>query len=186
MKTLVSSELRALDRVAFQMYADILTYLEEHGRKMYGMSQTDKYRLLRLRTWMERYSVSLDFILDTLLPYYQKRFRTANHKKGLGVKITTLTGKKSEQMLADAVLEAFPNGENVTIAKHDKIADIIAERKGETDEFVPRAMKLLDFKTPEAYSRYYQKKITRQSQEFQKESERKENKLRRYRGSPWP
>lgn len=184
-KLLVRTELRELDRIAFRMYADVVRYLEAHGRKMYGLSLTDKYRLLKFRNWMERYKISLEFILDTLLPYYQRRFKTENHKKGLGVKVTTLTGKKSEQIISDKVFEQFPNGENISLARHDRITEIIARRTGEDDEFSPKIKTLLDFKSPEAYTRYYDKKTRRQSSEYLKETDRKENKLRRYRGSPW-
>lgn len=80
----------------------------------FAPTERDAFRLLNWKVWTLRYHVSLPFILNTLLPVFQ-RFRKKQsfaRKKTLGVTVAALTGPRAQQILEQAVLREFPNGEN--------------------------------------------------------------------------
>lgn len=76
----------------------------------------DRYRLLNLAVWQERYRVSLRFLLQTLFAYY-KQIRRRSRTPGLRITVAALTGIRSRQIIEEAVLATYPSGENFSMAR---------------------------------------------------------------------
>ena len=74
----------------------------------------DRKRLLNLLVWSRRYNVTVEFILDALLGYF-KNFRKPS--SGIGVSVVSLTGVRARQIVEEAVVKAYPAGENETAAR---------------------------------------------------------------------
>ena len=74
----------------------------------------DRKRLLNMLVWSRRYNVTVEFILDALLGYF-KNFRKPS--SGLGVSVVSLTGVRARQIVEEAVVKAYPAGENETAAR---------------------------------------------------------------------
>lgn len=74
----------------------------------------DRKRLLNLLVWSRRYNVTVEFILGALLNYF-KNFRKPS--SGLGLAVVSLTGIRARQIVEEAVVNAYPAGENETAAR---------------------------------------------------------------------
>ncbi len=155
----------------------------------YGLSINESRRLLKLKVWSERYSVSLDYILGRMLPFWesfiQRKTRRAK-SRGLGVRIATLTGKKSEQMLQLFIQQDFPAETHILLARQNKQQAILS-RMDKPEDGIPTSSDfsktMFDFPYPGSYLQYYRrrmkkqaKRIERITQEFQKYP---------YRGNPF-
>src|SRR6266700_4834685 len=70
-------------------------------------SLEDQLRLLTLTGWEQKYKVSIKWMLQQLVPFWKKRFARYQKGQGLGFRIATLVGKKSEQMLQQRIGEQF-------------------------------------------------------------------------------
>lgn len=92
-------------------------WLMAHGegkRKSYfnvKISHIDETRLLVLRTWALRYRVTVEEILDLLVPTMRKQ-RTLKKTAFLGFQIATLTGQWGETLLQEKLKKRYPNGQN--------------------------------------------------------------------------
>jgi hypothetical protein len=91
------------------------------------LPEEQRYRLLVLRTWVLRYRVSLDFILETLLSYYQRVIRRYGSSHGIGLSLPTLCGHRSQEILEVAILAAFPNNENEDQWRAEKRHQLLSE-----------------------------------------------------------
>jgi len=112
----VSQELVELERQSLKNLQQVETLmLSSYGRRLPAVSQLDRYRLLMLRIWSEKYKVSLRFILGTLLPFYWSKVSSkhANSKWGFGIRLATLLSGLSEQILSDAVKRTYPDKGNI-------------------------------------------------------------------------
>lgn len=121
------------------------------------------------------------------MPYYAEKFkRFANRKDGLGCKLATLLGKKSEVMLKDAIVREFPNDEHLTLWNQEQQESIMAAEEDEdADEFTSKPKTLLQFDTPEQYVKYYRRRVTSKRRDLQKLWEDPKRKLRQWRGNPF-
>ena len=74
-------------------------------------------QFLNWKVWSLRYCVSLEFILDVLLSYYRAQRKVRDNEKALhlGIPVSVLTGVRSRIIIEEAVVKAFPNGENYKI-----------------------------------------------------------------------
>lgn len=144
------------------------------------LTEKDQYRLLILRVWEDKYKIDLRYILQTLVPFWEGFIQRRSKKmksRGLNVKVSTLTGKKSEQILVDSISKSFPNRENFSlwIAYH-KERIIQNHLKQET-----RSQK--EFSTPGSYLRYYRKQLKTESK--LREQITADMKSRNYRNNPF-
>jgi hypothetical protein len=155
-------------------------------KKLWKVSELDSARLTKLLVWSERYGVSLEYILETLLGYYYSSLPRANRdraKQGrsLGVRIATLVGNASHSVLLDHLQADFPDGNNLAAFKEEekeRIADIL------DPDYVPRrARGILQFKTVSSYVNAY----TRLMELRRKGVSRIDKKMGKiaWRGNPW-
>jgi hypothetical protein len=76
--------------------------------------------LLTLKVWTIRYCVTLDFLLDVLtLRFKNKRRYDPNNDRTLtlGLPAPLLVGTDARQCVEEAIVKAFPNGENYKMAR---------------------------------------------------------------------
>lgn len=162
------------------------------GRKVrLFLQEGDMYRLLKLRSWSEMYSVDLKYILQKLLPFWEQFLRKKTKRiksEGLGIRVGTLTGKKSEEMLVNFIHEDFPSGQNELFkraSRQEKIIGKVFDRKNKdavkTEGDISRG--LFDFPDPKGYLQYYKRKM-RKEQEIREEVVDEMSK-RPFRGNPF-
>ena len=183
-------ERRALRRRLSIVVEELATTLEEDfdGRQLGRMTDNDRQRLYQLWIWKEKYKVSIRWILNLLLPIYHKRFaRYTMNRRGLGVRIPTLVGRKSGQIVKENVGKEFPDEENFTQALQEQQEKIIERRLGsESDDgVVVRKKTFFDFPTPEAYARYYSRKMKNRRKELAHVIAQAQKTKKPYRGNPW-
>ena len=118
LKQLAGHELADLDMHCATVQAElerIVGDMRDESFSFYKLPDNERYRLLRLRVWAECYQVDMDYIIRKLLPFWAnwipKHSKTLRGQ-GLGVRISTLTGKKSEQLLQDFIKQDFPSNQN--------------------------------------------------------------------------
>jgi hypothetical protein len=161
----IEQELKQLNKTALRYAKRVEDYLQVYQGKnvrnvMLYLSEGDQLRLLTLRAWEMKYKVSLKFILSTLLPFWQSFLKNKTKKisRGLGVRISTLTGKKSEQILRDAISRTYPDNENVLVWMAERREEII-QCELERMHTGIRIKSLLKFSSPQKYFRHYQNRI---------------------------
>lgn len=172
LKNLTKRELADLEMLCLTVQDEVeraVSKLRDENFRFYSLPKNELYRLLRLRVWETRYQVDLFYIIAKLLPFWEKwipKRSKSLRTKGLGVRIATLTGKKSEQMLQAAIEQDFPSGQNITLRRNWK-QTVLLEK--EMEEGVEDGIKvksedknLFDFRRPAGYLQYYQRKIKRQ------------------------
>jgi hypothetical protein len=148
---------------------------KDFGVAYWKLKPEDELRCLRLEQWEEKYRVSLRFILRTIVPIWKQKF--ARYSGGrFGVKIPTLVGQKSEEILRQKVLELFPNGENIQQWKaQEQQRQWMKYREGiKTKE---------NWEMPGQAVLEYQRRMERE-REARKEFATKAH-IRPYRGNPW-
>ena len=119
------------------------------------LSDEQMFQLLNWKTWSLRYEVSVDFILTTLLDYYQKiRQLRRHHAVTLGVGVAQLTGPRAQEIIEQQAAASFPDGENHAAARGELRSRMLGVR---LEEF-PIGLTLA-----ESLERYRQK-IERQQQ----------------------
>lgn len=161
------------------------------GRRLYvsSMPKETRYRLYQFWIWKQRYKVSIRWMLNVLLPVYHKRMQKIVPGKGsnsLGVRIPTLTGKKSGEIIEMAVDNFFPSGGNYTEELQERRRQLVADRtEGDDEDFVVRRKELQDFPTPEAYAKYYARRIKRSRKATAKVVKTLEKNPKPYRGNPF-
>jgi hypothetical protein len=148
---------------------------EEFGVNYWNLKEEDEIRCLRLQQWEDRYKVSLRFILKTIVPIWKQKF--ARYTTGaFGVKIPTLVGDKSEEILKQKVLELFPDGENIRQWKSIK-------QQAQWNHYREGIRQKENWESPRDAVREYQQRMNRE-RELRKEFE-KAARLRPYRNNPW-
>lgn len=180
-------ERKDLTRRVWQMRARVDKILQEaFDKRIFRLSETDGYRLLVFGVWAQKYKVSLDFIVRILVSFYLKHLgRHINvRKKSLGIRISTLTGDKAEQLLRETIQREFPNFENVGLWRQRKKESILSSREGDDTGLTTKVKTILDYPTPEAYVRAYRRKIN-QAKKDDERADNDQNKKRPYRGNPW-
>lgn len=185
MSRAVQLELRALERRRLKANSKIERVLwEEFHRHLYQRNAADQLRLITLLVWAERYHVTLRYILRVLVNHYQ-RFLKKAHSMSLGVKIATLVGKHSEQVLREHIARDYQDKENVKEWRWRRRRKMLALRVGKDDGIDQRVRGLLDYPTVKGFVKAYRNRVYDQRSEFDHEINSTSNKLRAYRGNPW-
>lgn len=87
------------------------------GQVYLRYTERQQLLLLNLRVWSVRYRVPLIFITRTLLQYYH---RVRGGRQGvLGISLRTLCGQRSQQIVEEAVVRAYPALENEALWYQD-------------------------------------------------------------------
>jgi hypothetical protein len=148
---------------------------EEFGVKFWRLKEEDEIRCLRLVQWEEKYHVSLRFILTTIVPIWKQKF--ARYSAGaFGVKIPTLVGQKSEEILKQKIAELSPNGEHIQVWR-------AREQQRQWSRYREGIRQKENWEDPGKAVTDYQHRMERE-RELRKEFEAKA-RLRPYRGNPW-
>src|ERR1700679_2847856 len=114
---LIEREVSSIDSISkdyLQSVETVVSKIRKVPVKLW-ITKPDQYRLLTLRAWEIKYKVSLENILQILLPFWERfvQRRSKKMKKaGLNVRVSTLTGKKSEQVLKDQLSKLYPSSEH--------------------------------------------------------------------------
>lgn len=162
-------------RELFYAGADIVAKVNEvlaaKKKHLWQVSDMDSLKLRRLLVWSERYSVSLAYILDTILPVLSRAIerRTGKRSKGLGVSIPVLTGDVAKSILLERITKDFPSGENVTDEFERRRNEILFILDSESNG---RPKPPLFYKTSRDYSQAYLKTIHRKKREREKLEEK--------------
>jgi hypothetical protein len=130
-KELIERELEDLDQISnsFQNTVQDTLSVIRNTRSFLYLKQPDRYRLLILKSWIDRYNVSLRYILETVLPFWESFVQKRSPRlkgRGLNVRVSTLTGKKSESILQEQIKKDFPNGANYVISNNQERERIIS------------------------------------------------------------
>lgn len=151
------------------------TVKREFGLKWWRLTQEDEIRCLRFEQWEEKYRVSLTWILKTLVPIWRQKF--ARYSMGaFGVKIPTLVGQKSEEILKEKIKQLYPDGENLRQWK-------ATEQQRQWSQYRQGVRVTENWELPMHAIREYQQRMVRERRdrnEFEKQA-----RLRPYRGNPW-
>jgi hypothetical protein len=130
--------------------------------------------MMNLVTWAEGEKLPLTTVLAFLLDKWRGKFATRKAIKGrLGVRISTLAGKRSREMFTEWVRMTYPNRENLASWKADQQTRIVFEK----EDASPLSS------DPFNYVAAYQRKIRKirsQSDKLKVKFQR-----RRYRGNPF-
>lgn len=168
-KELIERELEDLDMISTSFQTNVQDTLSaiRNTRSFLYLKEPDRYRLLILKTWTDRYNVSLRYILETILPFWESFIQKRSKRlkgRGLNVRVSTLTGKKSEDILREQIKKDFPNDANKIIRINQERQRIISrahylenKRKGISDIEYPR------FRSVERYIRNYRYRIRKES-----------------------
>ena len=182
-KLSTSSVQRHIWRLSHQISARLS---KATGKTIWRMSQRDSERLIKLLVWEERYSVSLEYIFQLLVPYCLRRLpkevrRKLESGKSLGVRISSLTSLECERYLRKTVEEEFPDGMNVRAMKEGRKQEMLAIV--DSDLIGGHRKQLLQYRTMEAFVAHYKARIKSR----QTELARADKMMSRmpYRLNPW-
>lgn len=170
--------------VTSRIAAEVSTALQEAlGKTIWHISESDRYRLYKLWIWSQRYSVTLEYIVSVLVPYFNTGVekRTGKKSKGLGVSIPVLTGNVAEDVLKKCISRDFPDGDNLSLYREtekDRISSLLSK-----SEFHTRIKGSLQYKSVSAETRAYISTITKNVQVANKLA----TKMRKmpFRNNPW-
>jgi len=115
---------RLFRRAAFEFFWKFNAEVKKQSKRSFFQAPKPQQlmRLYTLKGWMDKYKVSLTYIVRTLVMYWQEKFshKITKKKFGIGVSIPTLVGSMSEKILQDRIAKDFPNGENVIAWKSEQ------------------------------------------------------------------
>lgn len=154
-------------------------------KQLWKVSDEDACRLTRLLVWSERYGVPLAYVLETLLLYHfsvlpKDRKIRAKQSKGLGLRVATLTGPVSLEVLQEALREDFLDEDNIAAHKEEekeRIADLL------DDELPRKSRGVLQFESISRFTTAYEREIKRRRDGVTR-LQRKMGKIK-WRGNPW-
>jgi len=151
------------------------------------LNQNDEYRLLTLKTWTYKYKVSLKFILDELLPFWEQfvQRRSKRMKKaGLNVRVSTLIGKKSEVILQEQIKKRLPRDQNKRLwisLERERI--FVSSLSRDRDQFTKKLKHMTEYKDPRKWAKAYQRMI--EEEQRLRDSIVTQLEKRPYRGNPF-
>ena len=155
-------------------------------------SRQEQLMLLKYRTWMLRYNLSIQEILDLTVPVLRQMARIRHIKtkkyRGMGLTVKTLIGDGAERILREEIDRTYPDGEHITIwrelERDRQLAREHEEKIGGLPEVAEKGLRLADCATPEAFVQRYERRLKRMRQEEMAAVDAKRRK-RKYRWSPW-
>lgn len=150
------------------------------------MSITDRKRLTVLLVWEQRYKVSLEWIVETLLTHYQgkrKRIITGRRYRNpaLPVRTVTLVSPTSREIIEKELAQAYPNDEHLTIWRERKQYEFTAKNL----EAPVISKSFVEYPDSKSYVEQYAATMTRHRADESKMADQKRRKGKPYRNSPW-
>lgn len=86
------------------------------------------YLFMTWKSWSLRYAVNVEFIIRTLLDYYGRIRRPSGSCITFGVHVNQLVGPRAQQLVEQAVIAAYPAGENYAAVQSDIRSKILTRR----------------------------------------------------------
>jgi hypothetical protein len=202
---IIKRELKQLDstvRSYLQYTEEVLGSMRNETVKLW-LTKNDQYSLLTLKVWEDKYKVSLKFILIILLPFWETFVQRRSKKMkraGLNVRVSTLIGKKSEQILQESIKKLYPNGENIQmwlaeereriiqnqLHKLEKLNDDGVHSRSDPSSMRDtngRILNLSDFSTPKQFLTYYRSYMKKEH--ITRDKLEEQMKKRSYRNNPF-
>lgn len=171
---------RVLDRKKMAIVGIVEACAKQEFRcSYYRLKPADEVRLLRLAQLEEKYKVPASWILKVLVPIWQG-VRKTRGGSGLGITISTLVGKKSEEILKQQIESTFPDGENYRRARsreQERQWRMVQEEDGATSNL------RMDWKAPREAIEKYKSRVRAERQGRARWAEQALRKP--YRGNPW-
>jgi len=130
------------------------------GKKLWHVSETNSYKLMRLLIWSERHCVTLDYVIGAVIPALSKAVerRTMKKSKGLGISIPVLTGDVAEDILKERIAKDFPAGEHIHAYRDARRNELIAKLD---EEGIGKPRSPLAYSDPDDYIKAYVASIKR-------------------------
>lgn len=176
-------EVRELPVLQYKNTARIKKLLEKLFKiAVWNFGQENERKLLTLKVWEEKYGVTIGYILETLVPHYQERFRQrrrSDGRRGMPCSVPTLTGKVSEQLLKKQIELDFPDQEHLELRRQIQRELLLAEQE---DVEYQRRKNITDYEWPSAFVQSYEHRI----REARRHRDRaRQERQKPYRGNPW-
>lgn len=171
-----------------QRYAGLRT---KNPELRLNYKQIDLVRLLKLQTWSYRYRLSIPEILSMVVPSLItviKEQRPDYAPTGLGVNITTLTGKSAERILRFQINKAYPENEHIHIWLQDEREKcLLRERVDDAGGTLPneKVPHILDYTDMTAFVTDYKAKMEKMRASGDKARHEDWRKRKAYRGNPF-
>lgn len=181
-------EREALKTLPAQLLTQVNFLLEDNfGREIFRLTGLDTLRLLTLKAWQIKYKVSLEYILQTIVPFYlatiAKKFST--NPNSLGFKVSTLCGKKAEKLLQDAIAKDFGDGDNLSLWQWERKQEIFHSRTTDEEFGEAKIKTIIDYPKVSRYVKAYRRRVSGKQKDFEKELLNPANTKRQYRDNPW-
>ena len=150
------------------------------------MSIIDRKRLTVLLVWEQRYKVSLEWMVETLLLHYQgkrKKIITGRRYRNpaLPVRTVTLVSPTSREIIEKELEQAYPNDEHIVIWRERKQYEFMMKHL----EVRPLGKSFVDFETTKSFVENYGNRINEQRAAESKIVDERKRKGKPYRNSPW-
>jgi hypothetical protein len=175
-----AEEMKALRHKVLVTRQEVAKILTQMGRTYYTLKPIDEYRLLTLAVWAEKYKVSLEFVVATLVTFWSRIVR-AKARGGIGVKVWTLVGRKSLKVLQEEILKQYPQGENVDEWRWQKrLQSVKTFPRG-----LVRPTTILDTDKLSDFCKIYEKRMKRRGHLIDLATSDVERRQRPFRGNPW-
>jgi len=101
------------------------------------LSPENKFLLLNWKVWCLRYHVSPDFVLTTILDYYNKIRRRHAQFITMGLAMNSITGERAQEIIEAAVAVEFPNRENEALHASEIQARMLRQQFPSFDPALP-------------------------------------------------
>ena len=177
----------------YNLLVKIATEVLEKEINLQGLDVHARRKLLIFTIWEDRYFVSQDWIIESLLVYFRnpqnRKSKSSGrwNRQGLPVTINTLTSKTSELLLQRLIEVEFPNQEHISLYRQREQEDgVKGHLRGES---LPNrslgGQKLLFYPTLGAWKRDYNRKAERHQEIIGQAMTFLKRHSRPYRGNPW-
>lgn len=147
----------------------------------------DQIRLLKLVVWARRYQIPVTEVLDTVIPILRRQIKHRKKHYGLGVTIGTLVSQRTEEILAEVLVERYPNSENVTAWKHEEREKQLEREASEENHGAVETATggVLDYASPRVFVERYRAEVEASRDTYRAAINNEKRKAKCYRGNPW-
>ena len=177
-----------LNKHAAEVINELEIALKEHfpRRTVRWLPERQRVRLVVLKTWAERYQVSLHYVVDTLIIVFGRSV-ARQRKRGFGLPITVraLVSRGSEEVLQTCLREEFPGNQREDLWRQQAQERIVKQRINEEEGSEGLWRQMVDFDTMKEFREYYARRIERLRKREAEVRAEIYKSGRPYRGSPW-
>lgn len=149
----------------------------------------DQVRLLKLRVWETRYKLSIEEIMDLIMPILRYHMLRKKTSYGLGVSVRSFTGTGAERILIKELEKTDPDGQHEEVWRQlEQETQLEAEAREERDGLPAKANLVilpLDVENTQDWATWYQGKIERRRNTYRELIRQEWRKRKNYRGNPW-